>query len=156
MQCYLLWNKDHSSNLGTIWGQNHCFHIISQCIQAVKPHWYGVGPLLTLVYWSSSWSDILPNIDRFNFFDIATIHYDIGRTATLKKEVMLETDMHTHTYSHSNTLRHQRTRLCTRVSTTVHTCTHTQYKHTQALFVPVHALCICWLFFEGHCLIIHY
>lgn len=72
-------DKDQSSSLGTIWGLNHCFHIITQCIQAVKPHWYGLGSLLTLVYQSSSWSDTLTNIDRYKFFDIGPT----ARTATL-------------------------------------------------------------------------
>lgn len=63
-------DKDRSSNSGTSWGLNHCFSIITQCIQAVNQHWYGLGTLLTLVYWSSSWSDMLTNIDLFQFLTL--------------------------------------------------------------------------------------
>lgn len=77
------WDKDQSPTLGTIWGLNDCFHIRSQCIQVVNLHWYGLGPLLTLVYGSFSSSDILTNIDRFKFLDIAPI----ARTATLEKQI---------------------------------------------------------------------
>lgn len=66
-------DKDQSSSLRTIWGLNYCFHIISQCIQAVNPSWYSLGPLLTLVNWSLSWSDILANIDRNTFLTLSSL-----------------------------------------------------------------------------------
>lgn len=63
-------DKDHSSNLSTIWRQNPCFHIIFQCIQAINPPRYDPGPLLTLVLWLLSWSDIFSNIDRNKFLTL--------------------------------------------------------------------------------------
>lgn len=145
MQCYLLWNKDHSSNLGTIWGQNHCFHIISQCIQAVKPHWYGVGPLLTLVYWSSSWSDVLPNIDRFNVFDIAAIYYDI-----VEQQPWKGGNVERETYTHTFTFQHIKTPTHTLMHASVYNSAH-MHTHTLSISIHRHSLYLCMLYAYAGC-----
>lgn len=47
-------DKDRTSSLGTRRRLNLCFSIVTQCIQAVNQHQYGLRPLLTLVDGSSS------------------------------------------------------------------------------------------------------
>lgn len=129
-------DKDRSSNSGTSWGLNHCFSIITHCIQAVNQHWYGLGTLLTLVYWSSSWSDMLTNIDLFQFLTLLRL---LEQQPCKKYIVNVDEDF----------------MYCSGVSCgifsllhTYPTCTH---GHTHLY------LCVLWLFiFEGHCLIIHY
>lgn len=115
-------DKDRSSNSGSSWGLNHCFSIITQCIQAVNQHWYGLGTLLTLVYWSSSWSDMLTNIDLFQFLTLLRLLeqqpwkkyiVDVDEDFMYCSAVSCGIFSLSHTYPHMHARTHTPLPLCT-------------------------------------------